>query len=410
MSRLTAWIASRRQTRRSARAHQHKSAGIAARPLGFERYEERIALSTNAAIEVSPIEPFYIVNLDDAREGGWIAYSSDISGHMYLKVSGGSFRLNAGSDNAYLSSVTDASQSDMVVNSVWSETAFGRDFDYSLDSSGEFFELSATDGRVVPIPPPAGPGGNEGGQIAMTPFMGPATLGLPSTGDSLYASKDRPALQPERVGAASDVPSSTPADSLRGRAVVYEVAYAEGRLHGNRDRLGDAEASLAKLEQNGAWVETHALRHASHDESSAIADRGTATSHVKPSGNVDSLASRQIQRDDAAAMLMAETVARSQDAANKDVVEDAASAAVAAEALAAQDAAFAQWQKELPAALEGREIAAATADVQQRRVLGAAIVVLGVLPITKAMRRHAQQDSGAHRPRERRPAPPVALE
>jgi hypothetical protein len=410
MGRLTSWIASRRQSRRSARAHQHKSAGTATRPLGFERYEERIALSTNAAIEVSPIEPLYFVNLVDLREGGWIAYSNNSYGHVYLKMSGASFHLNAGSDNAYLSSVTGAHHSDLAVTSLGLEPAIGRGFDYNLDSSGEFFEFSATDGRVVPIPPPAGPGGNEGGQIAMTPFMGPATLGLPSTGDSLYASKDRPALQPESVGAATDVPRATPADSLRGRAVVYEVAHAEGGLNGNRDRLGDIDSSVANLEQNESWVETHALSYASHYESSAVADSHTAASQMKPSRNVEAHASRQIQRDDAAATLMAETVTRSQDAANEDVVDDAASAALAAEALAAQDAAFEQWQKKLPAALEGREIAAATADVQQRRVLGAALFVLGAIPVTKAVRRHAQQDSVAHRPRERRPTSPSVLE
>jgi hypothetical protein len=173
-------------------------------------------------------------------------------------------------------------------------------------------------------------------------------------------------------------------------------------LNGDGDRLDE---SLAKLEQNNTWDAAHAFDLASRHHTSTVADWRAPASQVKLPAEDRGNASQQVLRDDAAAILMAETVAHSKNAADAKVADDAA--ATAAHETAVQDAAFEQWQNELTPALEGREVAAATADMQQRRVLGAAIFVLGAIPVTKAMRRHAQQDSAAHRPRERRPAPPI---
>jgi hypothetical protein len=348
-----------------------------------------------------------LVDFVDAREGGWIEYQTNIAGYTFLNWSNSHNRamLTSASghvDKLGLASLDDSTSADLL----WSQpTSMG--FDYTLAADSDSSELLLTDSRVVPIPPPsAGSGGNEGGQISMTPFMGPATLGLPSAGDSLYASKDRPALRPESVEAATDVPNATPADSLRGRAVVYEVAHAESRLNGDREGL---DASLAELEQNSAWAAAHALNLTSHHQVSTIANGRSQVSKVNSPANDDGDALRQLHLDDAVAVQIAETAVHSKESAEAEGADDAASAVAANEA-AAQDAAFEQWQNELTPALEGREIAAATGDSQQRRVLGAALVVLGAIPVTKAMRRHAQHDSAAHRPRERRPAPPIALE
>jgi hypothetical protein len=139
MSRLSAWIASRRQSRRSARAHHDKPAGTAARPLGFERYEERIALSTNAAIEFAPVEPLYVVDYIDAKEGGWIAYSGDFSNHVFLNMSGStaySMKMTR-ADNAYFGGFTtlDADGS-AGLSTLWSApTSAG--FNYGLADGGE---------------------------------------------------------------------------------------------------------------------------------------------------------------------------------------------------------------------------------------------------------------------------------
>jgi hypothetical protein len=247
MGRLTAWIASRRQSRRSARALQNKSTGTAARPLGFERYEERIALSTNAALDFDFAENFYAKTVD-VSEGGWIDFHADVAGDAFHIWSNSHSHVMMTSGSGHITRLGIASLDDSTsTNLLWSAPTLNG-FDYSLASDSDSPELLATDSRVVPIPPPsAGQGGNEGGQISMTPFMGPATLGLPSAGDSLYASKDRPALRPESVDNATDVPSSAPADSLRGRAVVYEVAHAESRLKDDSESL---DASLAELEHN----------------------------------------------------------------------------------------------------------------------------------------------------------------
>jgi hypothetical protein len=404
MGRLTAWIASRRQSRRSARAQQDKSAGTAARPLGFERYEERIALSTNAALNFDFAENFYATTVD-VSEGGWIEYRASVAGPSFFNWSDSFTHVLVTSGSGHIARLGFASLDDSTsVDLLWSEPTT-RGFDYSLAGDADSPELLATDSKVVPIPPPSSaPSGNEGGQISMTPFMGPATLGLPSSGDSLYASKDRPALRPESVEATTDVPSSTPADSLRGRAVVYEVAHADSRLNGDGHRLDE---SLAKLEQNETGDAAHPFDLASRHHTSTIADSRAPASQVKLPAEDHGNALHQVYRDDASAMLMAETAVRSKETAEAEVAD---AAPAAAHETAAQDAAFEQWQNELTPALEGREVAAATVDTQQRRVLGAALFVLGAIPVTKAMRRHAQQDSVAHRPRERRPAPPSTRE
>jgi hypothetical protein len=69
MGRFTAWMGNRRNTQRRAKG---AGGGRAARSLGFEQCEQRIALSTNA-----PYEPAHFTLADSLRsEGGFIVLTN----------------------------------------------------------------------------------------------------------------------------------------------------------------------------------------------------------------------------------------------------------------------------------------------------------------------------------------------
>jgi hypothetical protein len=69
MGRFTAWMASRRKTQRCTKGAR---GGRAARSLGFERCEQRLALSTSTGYEPVPV---HLQGLDGA-EGGFIVLTS----------------------------------------------------------------------------------------------------------------------------------------------------------------------------------------------------------------------------------------------------------------------------------------------------------------------------------------------
>jgi hypothetical protein len=124
MSRLTAWIASRRQARCTARTPQANAVrGAAARPLRFERYEERIALSTNAAVDLPSMEPhvFYVDHVD-VQEGGFVNFSSLAGNYTYVLVSGSATSQKAASDAAYYRGFAGPNlKASIALNSIWAE-------------------------------------------------------------------------------------------------------------------------------------------------------------------------------------------------------------------------------------------------------------------------------------------------
>lgn len=393
MSRLTEWIARRRYLRGSARAHvlgRHS-----ARPLSFERYEERIALSTNAPFEIVSGDAVAITT----QEGGWIkleyANASSVASTAATR-SLLSFDYSNFGDFDYTNN-----SGTILLGAAWPTTGSTMS---DLVPAGA--EVLLSDTRVVPIPPPAaGQGGNEGGQISMAPFTGPATLGLPSASDSLYARQSRPALDPEGFDAAADRAPATPAETLRGRAVVYEVAHAEQRLHGDRNGLADVGASLAEPEHDARGSASVAVSGASRDDEISAADGRESGSMAEASANSGSSNARP-SSDRAVRTRLAETAALPTLDHEVRTTSDDALANAATVETAAHDAVFDEWDSDGKSALGARELAAATADNHQRRVLGAVLVVLGAIPVTKALRRQAQQESVEDRPPQRRTSRP----
>ena len=416
MGRLTAWIASRRKSLRSSRAHAESRR--ASRSLRYERYEERIALSTNAVVGDADWAAFwsnvsvdrnYLLDANAAAqvaEGGWInlgdsqvqwhltngagfaAYDSQVAGLRATSAFNGVSAFNGAADfdrpsPLYVSDFLDVSG--LVIK-----------MDSGADFSGAFGDTMTTESRIVPIAPPmSGRGGNEGGQIAMTPFVGPAALGLPSAGESHYATKNAHTLQPEHLDAASKVPTSTPDESLRGRAVVYEVAHVENRFGESADR---ADAARAYDEQDGRSIESPISQQAA-TRSSTNGDGRVASAADKSRGEA---VADQSARRSATAMKVIETQLSQKDAANVEIDRKTAlNAASEAGVAAAHDGAFEQWQSE---AEPVREAAAVTADNHQRRALGAALLVLGAVPVTKALWRRGQQESAEEHPPQRRSA------
>jgi hypothetical protein len=101
-------------------------------------------------------------------------------------------------------------------------------------------------------------------------------------------------------------------------------------------------------------------------------------------------------------MKVIETQLSQKEAANVEIGRQAAlDAASEAGVAAAHDGAFAQWESD---AEPVREAAAVTADNHQRRALGAALLVLGVVPVTKLLRRRGQQEPAEEHPPQRRSA------
>src|SRR5690606_7181490 len=111
-----------------------------------------------------------------------------------------------------------------------------------------------SDLSVIPTPTPSEqPGGgneNDGGQIALTPFVAPTGLTLSDGYNSSSIARAKPTL--EELG---ETPTARGGDSgrlegIRGRAVVYEVADASGIAlppHGSPDDESAADRDAVVL-------------------------------------------------------------------------------------------------------------------------------------------------------------------
>jgi hypothetical protein len=407
MGRFTAWMASRRKAQRRAAG---ASAGRAARSLGFERCEQRIALSTNAGYEL----PHLRMEAVGEQEGGFIVLASGVDVHSanvrfalrpyvlfgsdaQVQNDGGGVTLNWISprrDVQYGYQLdSDAIQGDGPALSGTRYLGSSGGLTSALAPSGSFDSIALDDlgfsgfgppgvliseSSVVPIPPPVEPGANEGGQISMIPFIGPSMFSLPTASESQLAVRTRHALAAEEL---ESTPTATAQEavSLRGRAVVYEVAQARP--------LADAEETSAV---DRAFGERADDDRALKLFDSATASRDAAGEHVTR---------RQVSAEPPGAGLAAPaeravTEAVFVRAANDEQTapDDKASAGSAeARPVSARDAAFDELDQEMGPLEEQRQAAAATADANQRRIVGGALIAVAAVPILKAVRRTGRQ-------------------
>jgi hypothetical protein len=413
MGRFTAWMASRRKTLR--RQGEGARRGRATRALGIERCEQRIALSTNAIYEPAHLtfagfrenEGGFIVltngagyTVSTSPAGIVPAFSpADATPHPWhwLNASDTAFLSNAGATRAASADRLNLSYSPRLLGTtikIQPDSGWDGSFNFHGDFDMAPPGVLITESSVVPIPPPtAEPGRNEGGQISMIPFIGPSMFGLQGANESQLAVRTRQALGAEPLEPAPAADSGR-ADSLRGRAVVYEVAHARPLTTTSAElvskeavvqpRGGDDFEGFERSEgHRDAARSEHAARVASFS-----ADVSKTT---KYSRNADLPGERAATE----ALFVRGPLEGQREVADGEAVEEPTEARVAS----ARDAAFAQLEQELEPLEQQRDAAAATADAHQRRILGGALIAVAAVPVLKSIHRKGQQQAVEARPR-----------
>ncbi|MBA4105946.1 MAG: hypothetical protein C0485_09325 [Pirellula sp.] len=422
MGRLFQWI----QTAASTRGSLRRTATAAPRRrLAFERCESRIALSTADGDLVQFADGASFVAVDQnlaIEEGGsitlsftagdfvnWSAIKNRFDGiavgsladnftirsesmvPLLQGLSEGSARqLVGGWQYAFAADATLAGNGAMKDDAfdMFDSTAEG---DYGMSLSGP--ELSSpsinSDLSVIPTPMPtpseqAGGGSeNEGGQIALTPFVAPTGLTLSNGYGSSSIARAKPTLEELRETPAARAGDSGRLEGLRGRAVVYEVADASGEappLHGQPDdrAIDDRDAvemiSLNELAPEG--VQRHASRAA---ENSAAAVE-TIPPAESPNGGEAALVATSVHNLEAPGDL----------SLNGDAVE---SPTLNGGPIADRDEAFAGWPDTESLDSHSAALVAPQGD-RDRRMLGIGLAVaLSFIPFRKALQRRSSEQA-----------------
>jgi hypothetical protein len=377
MSRLTAWMATRLR-RGSLRAR--RAAAPSNRPLGFERYELRIALSTNSA--------WLVIGYGVPVDGGFIELSSTGLKAASTTLTADVFVSRQNAIDAHLNTYSPANFG------LYHQG--GADLDAAvIDFQGAGWsvappEVLVVDSRVVPIPPPAVEmPGNEGGHISLAPFTGPSMLGLTPSNESKFA-QSRPALAPPDNGDNSSTgPNLSTGDSLQGRAIVYEVAHAELEIP-----VESRQGAIDSRESLQVSLETPMAPLAAQQEAAASADQAQSRAAAHPAS---AAAFGTVVRQSAAAIHAIHTPGGIGPL--HQAVAQGDSHSVVSQSQAALDAALEQWNSAADG--EPRDALAATVDGHQRRLIGGVLIAVAAVPAAKAVRR-ARHHSAEERPRKNR--------
>lgn len=417
MGRLFQWI----RSASASRATKARSVASSRRQLRFERCESRIALSTNAGEfvdEYKEQEQFAI------NDGGLISLSfgssplvetdnvvgtfeaqgvSDFRDQAFVITSAGSFTIHAEA----LIHIVGA----RVEEGIWTREFFGgkfsslgesslsnnKGFDVpGLSTDGDYNltlqspELSSpsvnSDLSVIPAPTPSdqpSPGSNDGGQIALTPFVAPTGLTLSNGHATAGIARAKSHLEELGNGAEARGEEAIRSEGLRGRAVVYEVADATtATLHladkpdvdaDPTDRDGIELVSLNTLTPASFNKrEQHAADAAHAPTTPAAEEAAVAEGTELPAEVVDFLKAIELSS------LNGEDVA-AVPSLNGPLQSGAAE----------YDAAFADWGAE--GSLASADMHTASTDNRDRRMLGlGAAVALTFVPLRKAWRRRGE--------------------
>jgi hypothetical protein len=476
MSRLTEWISRRRQSQRSGK-RSHGNAR-ASRRLAFERYEERLALSTTTAVEpsiadrvseggfiafepgdfdsdtttalyggpssadgqtpthflslynnprtaVAGLKPMHdIVNIGlgsaimfdadfftEIRSDLWHLVNSNgiVGGGVRVAVIDSGFatathpdlwnNLNGGSPSLVVSLRTALSFD--IVNHSGGIADFGGaglsvtdSLFVDVDSSPvEFNSETLADAanaspRVVPIPPPiAGGEDPSGGHIPMLAFTGVTGLSLARPDELGVLAKGRQPVYDPVVDERVQPSHASPVESLRGRAVVYEVADVEREVSPRGEGEPAAELSFAETGRGG-WTVTYASARAS-----------AADPNIKSASHASARHQASV-----AATAYGETVAIMFGEPGKLASSGASgdSVSVPAHVAAERDAAFEKWADESDSVDGADAPVAATGETRQRTALGVALMLaLGVRPMNRLFRSRRAAAAAEQRPRQR---------
>lgn len=252
-----------------------------------------------------------------------------------------------------------------------------------------------SDLSVIPTPTPSEqPGGgneNEGGQIALTPFVAPTGLTLSDGYNSSSIARAKPTL--EELG---ETPSARGGDSgrlegIRGRAVVYEVADASGVAlppHvGPDDESASDRDAVAMVSFNGlapAGISAYASR--------AAANSDAAVEMILP-------AESPSDEEAALAASVRDLEAPGNLTLNGEAVE---APTLNGGPVADRDEAFSDWPAAESLDSQSAALAAPQGD-RDRRMLGIGLALaLSFMPLRKALQRRGEQAAQQELPRRRR--------
>ena len=428
MGRLFQWIQSAASVRGS---HGRDAMASRRRRLAFERCESRIALSAAegdlvqfadganfvvAADQYIPIEDGGSITLafTAGDSVNWSAIKNQFDSIAVGSLING-FTIRGESMVTLVQGMPEASTRQVIGD--WdyaftdSDAAFagiGRVTDDAFDliSDGDYGmslgepELSSpsinSDLSVIPTPTPSEqPGGgneNEGGQIALTPFVAPTGLTLSDGYGSSSIARAKPTLEELRETPTARGGDSGRLEGIRGRAVVYEVADASGVAlppHSSPDDESTADRDAVAL------VSFNDLAPAGI---SANASRATENSEAA----VEMILAADSPSDEEAALAAAsarDLKAPGDLTMNGDEVE---SPTLNGGPVADRDEAFSDW----PAAESLDSQAAALAAPQgdrDRRMLGIGLALaLSFKPLRKVLQRRGEQPAQQELPRRRR--------
>jgi hypothetical protein len=275
------------------------------------------------------------------------------------------------------------------------DDAFGGEYEMPLNASDQTGPSVNSDLSVIPPPmptpadEPSAGNQHEGGQIALTPFIAPTGLTLSQGYGSSGIARAKTNL--EDLSETPDAPSADAArlESLRGRAVVYEVAES-GRV-----TLPDGhDPDEPPSEQDERYVALAMLDElaATGEQRRAAPSIGDDAQPLEPSETAATVADVVTGADfEISGFLSAVSLSM-----NGEPIEGLGSLSAAAAHL---DEALAEWSVE-----NGGEDPAnlATGD-RDRRALGVGVAMaLAVVPLRKALHRRPSEIRPTNSPRRRR--------
>lgn len=428
MGRLFQWIQSAASVRGS---HGRDAMASRRRRLAFERCESRIALSAAegdlvqfadganfvvAADQYIPIEDGGSITLafTAGDSVNWSAIKNQFDSIAVGSLING-FTIRGESMVTLVQGMPEASTRQVIGD--WdyaftdSDAAFagiGRVTDDAFDliSDGDYGmslgepELSSpsinSDLSVIPTPTPSEqPGGgneNEGGQIALTPFVAPTGLTLSDGYGSSSIARAKPTLEELRETPTARGGDSGRLEGIRGRAVVYEVADASGVAlppHSSPDDESTADRDAVAL------VSFNDLAPAGI---SANASRATENSEAA----VEMILAADSSSDEEAALAAAsvrDLKAPGDLTLNGDAVE---SPSLNGGPVADRDEAFSDWPTAESLDSQAAALAAPQGD-RDRRMLGIGLALaLSFKPLRKVLQRRGEQPAQQELPRRRR--------
>lgn len=218
---------------------------------------------------------------------------------------------------------------------------------------------------ILRITAPLDPARNEGGRIDLTAMAGPTSLDRQS---SLAAVASQAATPRVAARAADDLPAAASSQSLRARAVVYEVAYER-----------DAERSSAPQEI-GATLDDDARRGPEEESASPVRDAVPLARHADDAPAVEPTAANPLQVGQDRGALSTPAGPQASDSAQRNAARE-------------RDAALAAWGDDRDGdstLYDDAEAGVALTDARERNVGLAIALAATAAPLARRYRRSKQ--------------------